>query len=228
MKEIQQVLFDKLVGTGWDEILRFYIKSADFLEILEKLEYEVQEKRRFTPGIKDLLRPFELCHLDRLKVIFLVSEPYFADPTLNNGLAISCNHSQRLPIELFRLLAELTKQYPKTIFPEETLQGDLKCWALSGVLMLNRSLTSQVGKAGQHFKIWNGFFYYLMNILSRRKDLLFVSFGENEAEDLIGEFNTLIKVQALPDHQDVKFDTQELFVKINEYLKNKRIGEIVW
>lgn len=224
MKEIQRQLFEKIKDTGWDDKLRFF---GEFEEILEFLQQGVAEGRRFTPGIKSWFMPFELCPLDCVKVVFLVPEPYL-DPTHNNGLALSCNKSLRPPIEFFRFLEQFQAEFPKLICSEELLNGDISTWALQGILMINESITTQVQKSGRHTKLWAGFYNYVCDILNRKEDLIWVSFGETGGWEDINENHLKLKLNELPQDRDQKFSTEGIFGKINEYLVSKNISPVIW
>lgn len=220
IRELRNALFDKLVGTGWENGLRFFVKTSDFDDIIEFLIYQVEEGRRFTPPLKDWFRPFQLCHFDQLKVVFLVPEPY-QDPSLNTGLAIESKEIPRVSIEFYRLRQDLNKQYP------DFIGSDLSKWATQGVFLYNTSITSQILKSGAHKKIWAPFTSYLINMLNK-KDLIFVIFGETGFESQLTTNHHIIKVKTLPDHPDKTWSAENLFTRVNEQLKLKNKSQIIW
>ena len=69
LEEIKQKMFDKLILNGWDKVLKSFIFSTEFDDILTKLYTLSQEDKRFTPPLKQLFRAFEECHYDKLKVV---------------------------------------------------------------------------------------------------------------------------------------------------------------
>lgn len=226
MKKLQNALYDKL-PLDWQEKLRFFILSKDFLSILEWLQQEVEDDRRFCPPIKDLFRPFELTPLNRVKVVFLVPESY-NDPSLANGLAISCNKSIRPAIEYFRFIQEFQTEFPKLIPSEEMLNGDLSAWALQGVLLLNVTPTAQVQRLGKHVDIWRGFFNYVLNILNRQGPLIFVAFGDIGGIDKLDPKHTVIQLKELPKDRDTKWLADGIFSRINNQLVKNKKEAIIW
>ena len=147
--EIQDKLFDKLEGSGWDRALRFFIRSSDFYDVILSLQKERGENKRFTPGINEIFRCFQLCPLPELKVIFVVTEPW-QDATANNGLALSHNFGLLIKPEFRALYEELKRTVPTNILTD----GDLTDWARQGVLLLNTTPTVRIGYPNSHKKIW--------------------------------------------------------------------------
>lgn len=216
--ELREKLFNKLIGTGWDNELRFFIKSSEFDNILFKLIMEVEDGFRFTPSLNDIFKSFELCSFENLKVVFVCREPY-ADPTLNDGLALSNKGvNKTIPMEFYRLKEELIKQVPNHTIKEANLED----WASQGVLLLNQSLTTRITSPNRHMKIWEPFLNYLMEILSR-KDLIFVFIGKHPFDDIEG-FN----LSALPDTYHSKWESDNLFLNINKKLVEKNLSLIIW
>lgn len=222
-RSIRNSLFDKLIGTDWDNQLRFFIKSGDFEAIIDFLKHEVDDHRRFTPPIKDWFRPFQLSNFDQTKVVFLVSEGT-GDPTLDNGLAISCNESIRPSIQFYRFRAELAAQYPN----HSLTTGKMSHIANQGVLLLNCSITSQINKLGTHQNLWKPFLLYVIEVLNKKKDLIWVIFGENELQRYVNKSHHILNIKELPTHPDIKWSSENFFLRINEQLKLKNKSEIIW
>lgn len=218
IKELREKLFAKLAGTGWQDKLRFFIQSSEFDDILLKLMLEVEDGYRITPGLNGIFKPFELCSFDKLKVVFLAQEPYL-DPTLNDGLALSNTGSNKsIPMQFYRMKEELLLQVPNTMIKE----ANLSSWAEQGVLLLNQSFTTRISSPNRHKDIWQPFLYYIMEILAQ-KDLIFVFIGNHDFDDVEG-----INLPALPDAYHTKWNSDNLFLKINEKLVDKKLSKIIW
>lgn len=218
IEEMRQKLFDKLIGTSWDNELRFFVKSSEFDDILLNLMLEVDTGFRFTPVLNDIFKPFELCPYDKVKVVFIYPEPY-ADPTLNDGLALSNKATDRdIPVIFNRFKEELNAQFPINSIQE----ADLSSWTSQGVLLLNESLTTRISTPGRHTVIWEPFINYIMDILVR-KDLIFVFIGNHSFEDVEG-----IQLAALPNAYNSKWNSNDLFLNINKLLVEKNLSEIIW
>ncbi len=218
IKEIREKLFNKLIGTGWDDELRFFIKSSEFDDIILQLSLEVDTSFRFTPVLNDIFKPFELCPLDKVKIVFIYPEPY-ADPTINDGLALSNSATERdIPKTFIKFKEELVLQVPNHTIQE----ADLSVWCRQGVLLLNQSLTARISSTNRHKGIWEPFFNYLMDILIR-KDPIFVFIGNISFDDVEG-----IRLPELPSAYNVRWDSNNLFLDINKKLVQKNLSEINW
>jgi uracil DNA glycosylase len=71
LQEIKQKMFTKLEPSGWDRVLKSFIFSSDFDEILTRLWSLSQDNKRFTPPLKQVFRAFEECPYNKLQVVFI-------------------------------------------------------------------------------------------------------------------------------------------------------------
>lgn len=69
--EVTQKLIIKLQESGWGEVLRLFLNSPDFQQIIQKLYDEVEMDRRFTPGLKHVFRAFEQCPWSKTRVVMI-------------------------------------------------------------------------------------------------------------------------------------------------------------
>jgi len=160
--QIKQKLFAKLEPNGWGRVLKSFIFSSEFTDIISKLyELSINDKR-FTPTLKQLFRAFEECPYDDLKVVFIGQDPY---PQLGvaDGISFSCSNTNKLQPSLKFILQEVDRTvYGNHVISEDL---DLKRWSKQGILMLNTALTVEVGKIGSHYDIWKNFTAYLLDWL---------------------------------------------------------------
>lgn len=219
---LQDKLWDKLVGTGWDKKLRYFVKSTDMYDILLWLNQEKSNGRRFTPQLNDVFKPFQLCKMDNLKVVLLNDGPYI-DPTLNNGLAISHNSTLTETFQFSAFYEELVNTTPKNTL----MDADLSSWAKQGILLLNTSLTTRINEVGKHHKIWKPFVYELLDILERMDKMVFVCVGENEFFRKISDKHIKIIVPPLPTERKIPWKSN-LFNKINDALVENKQLPIIW
>lgn len=220
MKDIQNKLIDKFVNTGWLGKMRFFLESSDFYDLLLSLKMEVEEGHRFTPGLKDVFKPFELTHYNNLKVVFITEGPY-QNPLLNSGLALSSLEGIKPPHSL-KVLLENCKSH--------TIEGnDLTNWAKQGVLLLNGSLTRRIMGSNQE-KVWVSFNSTLFDVLNRKDDLPIVFFGEGKkyASMLNNSTHLKIYLEELPEYPILEWDSKDMFLKINEFLESKKLLKIIW
>jgi uracil-DNA glycosylase len=90
-----------------------------------------------------LRTPFE-----RVKVVILGQDPY-PRPGDAHGLAFSFVGNGRMPPSLKAILAEMARDTGAAA----PASGDLSGWARQGVLLLNASLTTALGRSGAHMKL---------------------------------------------------------------------------
>lgn len=222
--KIQENLFDKLINTGWDHKLRFFIKSSDFYDIILSLHDEKSQGRRFSPPLRDIFRPFQLCTFPKLKVIFVAKEAH-TDPTLTNGLAISHNMGLTSQYEFKAFYEELQR----TVGNNSLLDGELSAWAKQGVLLLNTTLTTKVGYPNKHELIWRPWANFLFDVLNRQENLVWIFFGESDYWETVDSAGHIkIQVPELPDKRDGVWRSDDLFNKINRILVENKKEKIVW
>jgi uracil DNA glycosylase len=71
LEDIKQKLFTILEPSGWGQVLKHFIFSGDFDNILSQLVKLSNEGKRFTPTLKQLFKAFIECPYDELKVVVL-------------------------------------------------------------------------------------------------------------------------------------------------------------
>ena len=214
----------------WNEFLKEEKNLPYFKELLNSLDsyYKTEE---ITPKIDKVYYALSLINPKDVKVIILGQDPY---PTLNvaNGLAFSVSKNTPIPQSLKNIYKELNIEYGYKI-PQTN--GDLTNWAKQGVLLLNTSLTTIVGKPNSMKKIgWQTFTNHLIEKLSSLNDhkRVYLLFG-NEAikkENLLNKENSLIIkcVHPSPLSASRGFFNSNCFKKVNELLKESNLKEIDW
>lgn len=225
---VKEQLKEKLKPNGWKVKLRMFIDSNQFDTIIEQLHKEsTEDGKRFTPPLKYVFRAFEECPLDDLKVVVIGQDPY---PTFEtaDGLAFSCSLKPWIQPSLKAVFDAIDK----TVYPEEKVKhdGDLKRWANQGVLLLNSALTCQIGKPGTHYKIWQDFINYVIDMLNHTNTgLIFVLMGKKaqEFESLISENHYVLKTSHPMSaiYSGTSWDCDDVFNKINQILKQNNGSE---
>lgn len=177
---IKQKLFERLEPSGWGQVFKSYIFSSEFESTLSKLYTMSISGQRFTPPLKDLFRAFEECPYSELKLVIVGQDPY---PHLDqaDGIAFSCSKTGKLQPSLRYVFDEINR----TVYGGNQLctDVDLKRWSNQGVLLLNTALTTEVGKIGQHYDLWQGFTAYLFDYLNHnKKELVYIYMGKKAQE----------------------------------------------
>lgn len=227
--EVQQKLYEKLKPSGWGDVLKAFILSKDFYNILEELYFQTKSGDfKFTPVLKDLFRAFEECPYDTLKVVMVGQDPY---PQLGvaDGISFSCSKTMKEQPSLRYIFNSLQAE-----IPDYERNPNLKRWSNQGILMLNTALTCQVGKIGAHIKLWEPFTSYLMETLNdRNTGLVYVLLGNKAKawESYIDGFHTKLHVShpASAAYQKQRiWNNNNIFKDINEHLELLYGEQIVW
>lgn len=127
-----------LVHVSWQRLLEPLAPEID--RILGQIEGE-----KTAPSSDSIFRALEL-DLETVKVVIFGQDPY---PTLGNamGLAFSIPPEiVRIPASLRNILQELESD----LGLKKPACGDLSAWESSGVLLLNRVLTTRIGESAAH------------------------------------------------------------------------------
>lgn len=176
LDKIVDKLYEDLVPSGWARVLRTFIYSSDFKNIIQSLANESLLDRRFTPPLRDVFRAFKECPYDDLKVVIVGQDPY---PNINvaDGVAFSCSKTMKLQPSLKFMLDEVNR----TIYNGDCVSNnpDLTRWSRQGILMLNTALTTEIGKIGKHYDIWKPLLNYLFDYLSNYNNgLVYIYMGK--------------------------------------------------
>lgn len=218
--EIKEKLYERLRPSGWADQLKAFILSEDFDNIIDCLLSLTEDGKRFTPPLKLVFRPFELVPFDEVKVVLMDRLPYF-DMGQADGLAYSVNNGSK-PFRLMRLLEKAAGGNQKFL-PEPST--DLTGWANQGVLLLNASLTTQIGREVSHEKIWTPFLNYVFDILDKRRAGIVFIYPGTELEHWGKRIGPKHHKYFIDDPRHADFDDSDVFNEVNRILLEK--GQII-
>lgn len=230
LEEIRTKILLKLEPSGWNKVLKSFIESSDFENLILELVKFTNDGKRFTPPLKSIFRAFEECPYNELKIVMIGQDPY---PQINiaDGIAFSCSQSN-IQVSLKFILDEVNR----TVYnghPGST-DIDLKRWSNQGILMLNTALTTTIGKIGQHYEMWKPFIAYLFDYLSNnRNGLIYVYMGK-EAKGWSESVNDnnykfFVNHPASAAYQKFrKWDSKDVFNQVKKIVKDLYNENIVW
>lgn len=229
IKEIQRKLHERLVPSGWANILKGFILSAEFENILTELYEQSQDGKRFTPVIKDLFRAFEECPYNKLKVIVIGQDPY-PQAGVADGISFSCSKTGKVQPSLCYIFKEIEN----TVYPDGmTWDPDLKRWSNQGVLMLNTAMTCEIGNIGAHIKLWEPFTQYLLDMLNTdMTGLVYVFLGNkakawNKSIDN-ANYKFFVPHPASAAYRGGKWEAGDLFNGVNKIIHDNYGESITW
>lgn len=139
------------------------------------LTRERAQGRAFQPDEQSIFRALELTPPDRVRAIITAQDPY-PGAGVPTGLAFSVPAGAPLPASLRNIFRE----YQDDLGLPAPASGDLSAWARNGVLLLNASLTCEVGRAGSHARGWQAMTGALLARLAvEQRGLAFVCWGRH-------------------------------------------------
>ena len=223
LEETKLKLIEKLSPSGWAHKLRGFLKSSEFDKILDVLYKLREDGKRFTPPLKQVFRAFEECPYFKLKVVIIGQDPY-PHFGVADGLAFSCSNTMKPQPSLKKIFEAVDS----TVYDNERKEHDpnLTRWASQGVLLLNSALTCEIDKVGSHYKIWQDFMVYVLDVLNHTNtSLVFVLMGKQaqELESLIGDNHHIIKTThpAYASYNKSEWDSCNCFNEINKIIKDQ-------
>ncbi len=215
------------IGGGWKEALASEFSQEYFDELTRFVKDEYQ-KMTVYPHPKNIFRAFDLCPIDRVKVVILGQDPYHGTGQAN-GLCFAVNAGVGAPPSLQNIFKELEADLGHAVSHDT----DLSRWAEQGVLLLNATLTVRASQAGSHQgKGWEQFTDAVIQKLDKREGLVFILWG-NYAKAKgahIDRSRHLVIESAHPSPFSAHsgFFGSRPFSKANEYLAARGEKVIEW
>jgi uracil-DNA glycosylase len=231
IEEIKEKVYAKLESSGWARVLRGFIYSKEFEDIIATLAKQSKDGKRFTPTMKNWFRAFEECPYNELKVVIVGQDPY---PGINqaDGIAFSLSEAEEMQPSLKYMLDAVNKTVYNGVSASRDM--DLKRWSNQGVLLLNTALTTNVGKVGQHYLIWRPFIAYLFDWLTwNNNGLIYIYMGKKAEEwsDSVNDNNYkyfLSHPASASYNKLAEWDSKNVFVETKDLIKRNYNFDIEW
>lgn len=164
------ISFRNQLHPSWAKAMR------DLLPLLDEIEQQLLGKN-FLPSHENVMKALSL-DLDDCKVVIIGQDPYPSDEHAM-GLSFSVPAQvKKIPPTLRNIFKELQTDL-QVSHPED---GDLTFWHEQGVLMLNRTLTCEVGASNSHTDLgWSQITDRCAQVLGER-GVIAILWGKNAAE----------------------------------------------
>ena len=217
------MLFEQMHST-WQAAL------GDCRDLLLLMEVSLAgESRPYTPIDQRIMRALEVS-MDDVKVLIIGQDPY---PTKNVAIGLSFAVDLAVDPKLPRSLQNILKEVRDDLGPKVRIKGDLTNWASQGVMLLNRHLTTPVGKAGGHENLgWDRFTNRVVEELAKRhgQKLVSILWGKHaaEVEPLLADSQVIKSAHPSPLSAARGFFGSKPFSKANEALKNVGRKPVKW
>lgn len=218
---------DVKINQTWKAALKLEFKKTYWEELTEFVRKQYLSEKVYPPA-KNIFQAFDLCPLDKVKVVIIGQDPYHGVGQAN-GLSFAVNDGITLPPSLKNIFKEIHNDLG--IVPLSS--GDLSRWASQGVLMLNSVLTVAAGNPASHkAKGWETFTDAVIKSLNeKRENVVYLLWGKYaEAKGaMINKNKNLVLISAHPSPYSVQlFYGNHHFSKCNEYLNKHGIKIIDW
>lgn len=174
----------KHFGKDWANFLAPFLASKEYKTLGANLLKLQKEGVILTPDLRHVFRAFSECPFNKVHSMIIGMDPYPGtnkDGTpIADGLAFSARESEDAPKSLNLIYEALdTTVFSGHYTPrgswnykKEFIGHGLMHWAHDGVLMLNCSLTTIVGRSGDRDQMvmWLPFIEYVIHETCKRKD----------------------------------------------------------
>ena len=183
---------DVRIEPSWKQRLELFFNTDTFENLTKFVKDEYRAGPVFPPGGK-IFRAFDLCPVDKVKVVILGQDPYHGVGQAN-GLCFSVNPDVDLPPSLVNIFQELESDLGRPPRTDRTLEH----WAREGVLLLNSTLTVRSGAPTSHAGHgWEEFTDEALKVLAARLEpavfILWGSYAQRKGAFLDGTKHRVIK-----------------------------------
>ena len=218
---------DIKIDKTWKKALKEEFGEPYFGELATFVREEYKSHAVYPPP-KNIFRAFDLCPLNKVKVVIVGQDPYHG-PKQANGLSFAVNDGIRLPPSLQNIFKEIKKDLNIDPLPS----GDLSRWAKQGVFMLNAVLTVAAGSPASHKgKGWETFTDVVIKTLNdSRKHIVYMLWGKyaQVKGEVIDRKSNLVLTSGHPSpYSEHLFFGNHHFSQCNDYLSRRRLGQIDW
>ena len=218
---------DVRIDETWKAILKTEFQKSYWEELTEFVRNQYLTEKVYPPA-KNIFRAFNLCPIDKVKVVIVGQDPYHGEKQAN-GLSFAVNDGITLPPSLKNIYKEIKNDLG--IIPNPS--GDLSRWAKQGVLMLNSVLTVAANMPASHKeKGWEKFTDAVIKILNdNRNNIVYLLWGKyaQTKGEVIDRSKNMVLISGHPSPYSAHlFFGQHHFSQCNNYLKKNKIEMIDW
>jgi uracil-DNA glycosylase len=191
-------------------------------DLLSQIEGELLLESETTPPPEMVMRAFQE-PFESVKVLLIGQDPY---PTKDVacGLAFAVSEESKSPQSLKNLMKELAADIPAV-----SNSGALARWSIQGVMLLNSALTTKVGVAGAHAKIWIEFIKVVIEQLDS-SSLVCLSLGEHakKLSAAVVKGEVIQATHPSPLSASKGFFGSRIYSRVNSALQAKGLAPIDW
>ena len=216
------------IAQDWKDILAPEFEKPYFEQLTRFVRDEYAAHRIYPRG-SNILRAFDKCPFDKVKVVIIGQDPYHG-PGQAHGLCFSVADGVPFPPSLQNIFKEVHSDTGAEI----PLSGNLDRWAEQGVLLLNAVLTVREHEAASHAgKGWEQFTDAVVRAVAERKEgvvyMLWGSYAQRKGAIADPSRNLILKaVHPSPLSAYRGFLGCRHFSQANKYLESIGKEPILW
>lgn len=183
-------------------------QSEHFDLALHQLMHDVQTGLKFTPVIKNIFKSYDLCPLDKVKVVIIDNNPN-PEAGISDGLAFS----------------NYPNAFKKALVGNQPVLDYLP--QREGVMLLTKGLTCPVGRPENHVPMWEPVIEMMIKSISyRTTNTIFVFVGENteSLSEMVGKNHLKFFIPQVKE----EWDSSSIFGKINDGLIKLKKEPVTW
>ncbi len=212
---------------SWKKALKEEFEKPYFDKLTKFVRQEYLTKTVYPPA-KDVFRAFDLCPLNKIKVVIVGQDPYHGKGQAN-GLCFAVSDKTPLPPSLQNIFKEIKNDLGVIPYPS----GDLTRWASQGVFMLNSVLTVAAGQPASHSKRgWEDFTDGVIWTLNNtRQHIVYMLWGKYaQAKGMVINTNdNLVLASGHPSPYSANlFFGHHHFSRANKYLEQYGQAPVDW
>lgn len=216
------------IESSWKEVLAPEFEKPYFARLAATLHAEKAAGVTIYPPGRLIFRAFDLCPLDKVKVVILGQDPYHG-PRQAMGLSFSVTDGVPAPPSQKNIFKEIEDDLGIRM----SGRTDLEPWARQGVLLLNSVLTVRAGQAASHSRIgWQTFTDSVIRTVSDRCSgvvfMLWGNFARSKAPLIDPSRHSILQAAHPSPLAGGAFFGCRHFSKANGILESEGKTPIVW
>ncbi len=206
------------IEPSWRDALQSEFEQPYFAALVQQLHAEKAAGRTIFPPGGLIFRAFDLCPLERTKVVILGQDPYHG-----YGQAMGLSFSVPPGVPAPPSLKNIFKEIETDLGVQMSGSPDLTPWARQGVLLLNAVLTVRAGEPTSHSGLgWQTFTDAVIRTVSERREgvvfLLWGSYARSKAPLIDGARHLVLEAAHPSPLARGAFFGCRHFSRCNDYL----------
>lgn len=215
------------IDSTWKKALEPEFRKPYWEALTTNIRNQYRTHKVYPPA-QNILRAFDLCPLNQVKVVIVGQDPYHGAGQAN-GLSFSVNDGVTYPPSLKNIFQEIQNDLGITTLPS----GDLSRWASQGVLMLNSVLTVLANSPASCAGIgWEQFTDSVVQTLNTKKThivyMLWGKYAQTKGAEINRDKNLVLTSGHPSPYSASLFFGKHHFSQCNQYLSEKGITPIDW